>query len=500
MKRPFSGEIHFKITLFLLLIIPLSPPVKAGEYSLSALQELRMAALRVSQDSLLLHGEWSFLVMDVATGEILVSINPEKSLAPASNLKLFTSAAALALLGPEHRFETKLGISGRVENGTLHGNVVIVGGGDPTLGSTRVPGTPDLNGVLQRWLRAVSEAGIRRIAGNLLADISLFDAMEVPDGWLWMDIGNYYGAGASALCINENQYRLVFRPGAAPGQPTTVLATEPPVPGIHFLNFMLTGPAGSGDNGYIYGGPGNYRRLLHGTIPAGVAQFAIKGSLPAPARFALQALRDSLAASGITVQGKLSVSYQPVNIDRVLLSLSSPPLRDIVYWLNKKSINLYAEVLLKQLGKARFGEGSYEKGIEAIKDYLQSFRISLRGLYLFDGSGLSPLNAITTLQMAQLLRGVAQEPYFEDFYRSLPIAGVKDDSEHLSRLCRGTKASGNLRAKTGLIERVRAHSGYVRTASGRLVCFSMIANDHSGKSRQIDRLHERLMIRMAQLK
>ncbi len=471
-----------------------------AHFSPAALHKLETAARQVAQDSLLRHAEWAVTVADVASGEILLDSNGQKSVAPASNLKLFTSAAALDLLGPRHRFQTALGYAGPVQGGVLQGNLVLTGGGDPTLGYSRQEGWLDMAGVLSRWVRAVQRAGIREIRGNLVADVSFFDPVQVPDGWLWMDIGNYYGAGPSALNFNENQYRLVLRPGKEPGAPARVLATKPKVAGLSFFNLMRTGPAGSGDNGYIYGGPEQFRRLLHGTVPAGPDRFAIKGSLPDPALFCLQALRDSLRSAGIALRGKLKVSYRPVTVDRRLDLLPSPPLKEIVYWLNKKSINLYAEVLLKHLGVAKFGEGNFEKGLEAVRDFLRENDVSLEGVALFDGSGLSPLDVITTQAMVQLLAAVARKPYFQPFYDSLPVAGVKDDSGHLSNLCRGTPAAGNLRAKTGLIERVRAHSGYVRAANGRLLAFSMIANDHTGTAAQIDRLHERIMILLAGLR
>ncbi|HHM24108.1 MAG TPA: D-alanyl-D-alanine carboxypeptidase/D-alanyl-D-alanine-endopeptidase, partial [Bacteroidetes bacterium] len=431
---------------------------------------------------------------------VLLDISGDKSLAPASNLKLFTSAAALDVLGPEHRFQTGLGYRGHLAGSVLRGDLVVTGGGDPTLGFARQKDWLDMGQVLRRWVVAVQKAGIRKVEGDLLADVSLYDPIQVPDGWLWMDIGNYYGAGPSALNFHENQYSLLFRPGRRPGDPAVLLGMEPPVAGLTFLNLMRTGPPGSGDNGYIYGGPGQFHRLLHGTLPAGPERFAIKGSLPDPPRFCLQALRDSLRAAGIEVSGELKVSYTPVAVARTLDLLESPPLAEIVYWLNKKSINLYAEVLLKHLGAAEFGEGSFEKGLEALQNYLQASGVPAGGIALFDGSGLSPLDAITTRAMTRLLTAVAQKPYFEVFYKSLPVAGIKDDSGHLSHLCRGTKAAGNLRAKTGLIERVRAHSGYVHAANGRLLAFSMIANDHTGKPGEIDRLHERIMVLLARLR
>ncbi len=473
-----------------------------AEYSGNSLAFLRRTATAVARDTTLRFGEWGLAIMDVATGEMLVEINSDKSLEPASNLKLFTTAAGLKYLGPDFRFKTRLNDRGEIRQGLLRGDIVIVGGGDPTLGSNQVTGSREADDVVSTWVTAVQQAGIRQIRGDIVADISYFDPITIPDGWLWMDIGNYYGAGATALCFMDNQYYLFFQPAKNVGDPASIITTKPAVPGLSFVNCMSTGPVGSGDNGYIYGGPGEMMRLLHGTIPAGVAAFSIKGSLPDPALFCAQMLKTNLQQNGVSVSGDARVSCEPASPGENLTILYSPPLRDIVYWINKKSINLYTEVLLKHLGKIKYGQGSFEQGILALNYFLTEHQISLSGMHLFDGCGLSPLDVITPRQMTLLLRVMAQDSLFIDFYNSLPIVGSKEDDGHLghlAQLCRGTAAENNVRAKTGLIERVRAHSGYVHSRSGRLLCFAMIANDYSGSWRQIDRLHAKMMIAMANL-
>ena len=210
-------------------------------------------------------------------------------------------------------------------------------------------------------------------------------------------------------------------------------------------------------------------------------------------------LNEQLQKEHISISEEPEISHKPISVSKEITTISSPPLKDIVYWINKKSINLYTEVLLKHIGKVKFSSGSFRNGTKAIKSFLESRITSTDGMFLFDGSGLSPQNAITTKQMAELLRSMVPEPIFEGFYNSLPIAGVSNDDGQLGHLCRGTAAADNLRAKTGLINRVRAHSGYVKTKSGKLLCFSMIANDHTGSARQIDRLHEKIMIELANL-
>ena len=485
------------ILLFVFLLFAMS--VNGQESRINSYKKLVETAQKIVQDPLLRFGEWGCYATDITTGETILDINGNKSLAPASNLKLFTTAAALSQFGPSHRFVTLVGYSGQIKDNILMGDLIIVGGGDPTLGSTTVKGNPDLDQVIEKIISSVKKAGIKRIEGQIVADISYFDQISVPDGWLWVDIGNYYGAGPSALCCYDNLYHLFFKPGNKVGDSALVLFTKPEIPNLKFRNFMKTGPVRSGDNGYIYGASGGNTRLLRGTIPAGVKQFSIKGSIPNPALFFVQLLKEQLTGRGVDVLKDAEVSPQSIQLAGQLMRIESPLLSDIIYWINKKSINLYTEVLLKHLGKSRYETGSFEHGLKALKNFLIENGIPPEGMFLFDGSGLSPQNAITTKQMVIFLHRMTESPYFEDFYNSFPIAGSDSDDGQLGYLCRGTSAAKNLRAKTGMIGRVRAHSGYVKTLSGKLICFSMIANDHIGSVRMIDRLHEKLMIQLAEL-
>ncbi len=468
----------------------------AGQNELSALIE---KAKDICRDPALRHGQWSFFVMEAASGQTHVEINGDKSLVPASNLKLLTTAAALAYLGPDYRFSTELGYTGFLKEGVLSGDLIVVGGGDPTLGSQQVTGSRDMEAVVLEWARAVRRAGINRINGSVIADISYFDPISISDGWPWVDIGNYYGAGPSALCFNDNLYYLYLKPAKKTGGQAEVLYTKPEVKGLTFDNYMTTGPAGSGDQGYVYGGPGEMRRILRGTIPAGIDYLAIKGSLPDPAFFCGQVLRDRLQKEGIKVEKGVMDSMKSIVLSEKLLTIKSPPLRDIVFWINKRSINLYAEVLFKQIGLKNNGDSRFENGIKALKGFLHKRQISVEGMHLADGSGLSPLNAITTRQMVLLLRSMAKDRNFVYFYNSLPVAGLSSDEGGLGHLCQGSAAAGNLRAKTGTLKRVRAHAGYVNTKTGRLLCFCIIANDFLGDLNNIDRLHEILMTQLALL-
>jgi D-alanyl-D-alanine carboxypeptidase/D-alanyl-D-alanine-endopeptidase (penicillin-binding protein 4) len=197
------------LTLFtLILFFPFSGP---GE---NAYQNLTQYAKSIPSMSNLKHGQWSIYVINTDNGQTLLDINGEKGLAPASNLKLLTSAVALSLLGDDRQFNTYLEYSGTInKNGTLSGNIYIRGEGDPTLGSSELNGVLPLPLLLDQWNEAIRARGIKKINGDIIADDSYLDFMPLPGDWFWEDVGNYYAAGTSGLCINENMYRLYFRPG-----------------------------------------------------------------------------------------------------------------------------------------------------------------------------------------------------------------------------------------------------------------------------------------------
>ncbi len=468
------------------------------------LQKIQKLVPEFEKDSLMLHGQWSMTALDAKSGKILISMNDEKSLAPASCLKLVTTAAALCLLGENFQFETRLEYVGQITlDKVLNGHLFITGTGDPTLGSSRFDSLKNLPDLLQMWTDSVKMHGITRINGNVIGDDRYFDDFPIPENWNWIDMGNYYAAGTSGLCINENSFKLIFKPGPKVGDPVEIIKTDPEMPDIRFLNRLKTGPAGSGDNAYLYAAPDQWTFYLNGTIPAGVPEFSIRGALPNPARVAAQLFYQQLQSSGIQVSGRPSVisdEISPENEPRNLISKTlSPSLKDIIYWLNKKSINLYAEQLFKTLGRQFRGVASYENGRAVVTEFFKQNGIPLDGFFLEDGSGLSHYNGITTFQLANVLSIMTQKDCFSGYYDSFPIVGDPKDPGTVHHWNQQSSAAKNARVKTGSILRVRSHAGYVTDKSGRLISFAMIANDYDGSSRKIDRFHEKLIILLAQL-
>ena len=483
-------------TLFYLILLTLL------NFQLSNAQ-INKTITEISNHKNLKSGRWSFYAKNTITGKIIADYRGDKIMYPASNLKLLTTAVALDKLGSNFQMNTKIEYNGEISSkGELIGNLFIRGEGDPTLGSTEMDGVLPYDSLFMAWIDKFKEKGIVKISGDIIANDSYLDYMPLPGGWTWDDIGNYYGAGTSGLCFNENMYHLFFKPAKNIGGKATVIRTEPNIQNLKFINHMQTGKKGSGDNGYIYGAPWQYEHQLEGTIPAGVKEFSIKGALPDPAKFAAEYFKKSCIQNGIIVSGKAETIREHMNNSsnrKELISYTSPPLKDIVYRLNKKSNNLYTEQLLKILGKKYNYGGTYESGLEVNKKWLKDNGISTENLFLQDGSGLTRSNGVTTKFMVELLIVMASKTSFPDYYNSLPIAGDSTDIGGINKLCVDTKAANNLRAKTGGHNRVRSHSGYVHNQSGDLICFSMIANDYRGSSRKIDKLHEKIMIQLANL-
>jgi D-alanyl-D-alanine carboxypeptidase/D-alanyl-D-alanine-endopeptidase (penicillin-binding protein 4) len=467
----------------------------------SDLPRVRSLAETISRHEKLKNGLWSVYAVEAATGNILLDINSQISLVPASNMKLITSAAALDLLGSGMQSHTCLEYDGRIEgSGRLAGNLYLRGEGDPTLGSPEMAGVLSLDSLFQVWVDAVHQAGIKEIVGDCIADISYFDDRYLPDDWTWSDMGNYYGPVASSLCINENSYKLYFKSPAKKFVTAEVLYCDPEIPGLTFKNFMLTGTVRGGSQAFIYGAPEQNVRFLHGYIPSGRSGFYIEGSIPDPALYTIKRLRRELVAYGIAVRGRgLKQRYWQETPRTNLATIASPALEKIVYRLNKKSNNLYAEQLLKILAKRQKGVGSLKEGIKTVEEWMDAKGISTQGLFIQDGSGLARSNGCTAYIFATLLRAMQNSNAFMSFLRSLPVAGDAEDEGSMKSLCAGTIAAGKVHLKSGLMSRVRSHSGYVYTVGGNLVCFSMIANNFTGSYRSIDALHEQLIVQLAAL-
>ncbi|MEO5910160.1 MAG: D-alanyl-D-alanine carboxypeptidase/D-alanyl-D-alanine-endopeptidase [Pelobium sp.] len=409
----------------------------------------------------------SFTVLNSSTGEMIYGANENQGVATASTLKTITSATALALLGENYTFKTVILYSGAIENGTLNGDVIIRGSGDPTLGSWRWESTQK-NQVLNKILFSLQQKGIQKINGKIIADDAIWDSQSLPNGWIWQDLGNYYGAGTSALTWAENQFELTFKPGKTIGSSVAIANTEDLYPFLTIKNELTTGGTGSGDNVYAYSAPYTSIIYLRGTHGIDLKK-KIGLSLPDPALALAYDINTFLNRNGITSEGYLtsrSMKLKSAEATTELGVINSPPLKEIIYWFNQKSINLYGEQLLRTIGW-KFGKSeSTEDGVKTLQKFWKEKGIATETLNIVDGCGLSPQDRVTSLSMAKVLWDAKQQNWFPAYYESLPT-------------------NNNMKMKSGTITDVLGYAGYSNMDSKAPVCFSLMINNYTGSAAAI---------------
>jgi D-alanyl-D-alanine carboxypeptidase/D-alanyl-D-alanine-endopeptidase (penicillin-binding protein 4) len=431
-------------------------------------------------------------VVSLDTGRVLFEENAAKLLRPASNMKIYTVAAALDKLTPEYRFTTSVYALSRPDaNGVVRGDLTIYGRGDPSF-ATRFNNGDYFKGVNDLAAR-IAAAGVKRVEGDLVGDETYFVGPKYGGGWEWEDLTWYYGAEVSPLTINDNALDLFVKPGKAIGEPA-VVTTGPPDPLLTIVNKVTTTAKGTKRELNVYRGLGENTVTIVGGIPLEDRGYTGILGTPHPALLFVYLLRASLSQQGVVVTGK-SRTTGPVNqptMPRVSLDtsamyeiakLESPPLSLIAAQTLKPSQNLYTELILRTLGTmtpppptmSPLRQTSEELGIEAVRSFLKTAGIRADGLRLNDGSGLSHNDMVTAESAVQLLTFMNKHRYAEVFRASLPVAGV--DGTLRNRM-RGTPAENNVRAKTGSISAAATLAGYVTTAGGEKLAFAIIVNNY----------------------
>ncbi len=484
-RRPVCYPISMKNFFLPLLFIPLS---------LHA-QDLQTRVENITQPAPVLQGAWWAGQAGYPNGKTLFSINARQRMAPASTLKLITSAAALETFGPEHRFETRLYADAAPDkNGILRGNLYLRGGGDPALGSPRPAAGEDAHSTLTRWAKEIKKAGIQRVEGHIYADETLFEGLSVPPKVNWENMGNYYAAPVSALSLGDNAFRIRFAAQNVHGGPVAVKDTDPLMP-VNITSFVTADAKNRRDNAYVYAAPGQYDLVIYGTIPTTFTGFSIQAALPDPALFTAQAFKQALAENGVHTTGdarKLSAAPDYTAL-RLLYTQQSVPLKDILYVLNKRSFNFYAEMLLRQLAVNAGEKGSLENGIKQLEKWLRARQIPLEDVKIYDGSGLSRDNMLTARALTATLNAMTQSPYFNVYYHTLATPDDRGDLLVLRRWLRPRRRVEDVRVKGGTIDGVKAVAGYVKDRDGKWVSFALLANNLADKNEAILRLHENII-------
>jgi D-alanyl-D-alanine carboxypeptidase/D-alanyl-D-alanine-endopeptidase (penicillin-binding protein 4) len=408
----------------------------------------------------------SLCVLDAQTGKLIFAKNENIGLATASTLKTITSATAFSVLGKDFRYQTTLAYSGKIVDGTLQGDLIIIGSGDPTLGSWRYEQTKE-NVVLSSWVNAIKAAGIKKINGAVIGDDSLWGTQTMPEGWIWQDMGNYYGAGNSALAWRENQFDIHLKPGSSAGADVRILETIPAMPYLKIVNELKTGTSGSGDNAYAYLPPFGFLTYLRGTWGLGISKAGISLALPDPAYDAAYRLQDtllrlSISSNSATTARRLNLEGKNLpEVTQKLITTNSPDLSEIVYWFNKKSVNLYGEQLLRTIAWKLGKTPTTRNGASSVINFWSSKGIDKNAMNILDGSGLSPGTRVTTLAMANVLFQAQKENWFASYYNSFP-------------------ENNGMKLKSGSINDVSAYAGYYTAANGNKYIAVININNYNG--------------------
>lgn len=430
-------------------------------------------------------------VTDLQTGKNLVSYNPDLLLAPASTAKLISSGVALQLLGPDFHFETLMGYSGTIDKskGILAGNLIIRGGGDPTLGSEWFEQELPANSVLPGLAQKVKSAGITTVAGDLVVDISGFQKWTLPASWSWNDVGNYYGAGPSAINLYDNSVKLFFNSPQQAGKPTEIVSTLPEMEEVEWTNEVKSSEINR-DMAYVFGSPWDDKRITRGTIPARRTNFVVKASMPNPPLVFGNLLEKELRSQGVVVKGKVRISEQNEKME-VIHRLFSPPLAKVCSVFNHESVNLIGEALVMQLAYQKNGFGKHEDGMEILSAEMKKATKNTT-FFLEDGSGLSRFTAISAKQMNDFLQFMHKGKNGTVYRETLPVAGTGT----LRSFNRTAFPGNTLQCKSGSMARVRSYAGYLRCQSGREVAFTIIANNFSGTQQEVFRAIEDFLLQV----
>lgn len=468
--------------------------------SLSGQVNIQNELNKFVKDPSLSHASVSINLIELGSAKSIVEHNSELTIPAASTTKLFSTAAALNILGENFRTETRMYYDGKIDSlGVLQGDIWIRGGGDPTFGSKYFPKEKPL---FDDWVSAIKKLGIIQINGNIIADASEFDYNGAPDGWSWSDLGNYYGAGASGLTIHDNLIQLHFKTSSKIGDPTRITKIEPLVEGLEIHNFVVSSSK-KGDNSYIYGAPYSMDRFVTGTLPISHSDFVVKGSLPDPENQFADELRRAIEKENIEYSGSTksfrTVSKKDLKNDYSAMNLihthKSEKLIDILRITNHKSINLYAEQLLYLISHYKTGYGSINGGLKILKNEFSKEK-GFNGVKIKDGSGLSRTSAISSKNYTTLLSQMHFSKNSESFFNTLPIAGK---SGTLKSLCRGQSGQGRVFAKSGTMSGIKSYAGYVHSSSGKKYAFAIIVNNHQGSTRELKRKMGLLLNKVALL-
>lgn len=434
-------------------------------------------------------GEWGLLIVDAESGEKLYEQNADRYFVPASNMKLFTSALALARLGPDYRFHTTLETSGTISNGVLAGDLALVGRGDPNLSNRKFPYQvkEEFDGPLEKALAELADGvvakGVKEITGDVIGDDSYFPRERYPSGWEINDMVWEYGAAISAIVLDDNTVTLTLTPGEQPG--SAVQGTvSPATPDFLVENDVTTSAPEVKADLTLTRDPGSNLVVVKGTMPANAAPRKLVLAIQQPALHAATVLNRLLEDRGIRVDGVARARHEAAKAagDPVVLAEHvSVPLGEAITLSNKISQNLHTEMWLRTVARQNGPWATDDDLMQVPQDFYALAGVSPDDIIQTDGSGLSRHDLVTPRAIVALLTFAQKQPWFDTYYNSLPVAGVDGTLEDRMK---STPAAGRIHAKTGSVEHVRTLSGFAETPNGRRLIFSFLSNNQAGKNHE----------------
>lgn len=428
----------------------------------------------------------SVYIQDLKTGEVIDSYREEHVVPPASVMKLLTTGAALEMLGSDYRFPTVLEYSGSIQDGVLHGNLYIRGCCDPSLG------WQGKTAFLTQWIKEVKKAGIRRIDGAIVADMTMLDGEAQNPNWLCEDAGNYYAPGIFALNYYGNTMNIVLKSGE-PGTVATVVKTEPCVEDIQFINRIRCDRI-QYDGAFVSGLPYSNERYLTGAVPSNLGTFGVKGDLPNPGLLLARHFTSRLREAGVQVSREATYEpdYFPLVTRRTELYVHySTPLSELIKETNVNSNNLYAESMFRYIGTRYLLPGTIHNSQEILRDYWRRRGVHVQNAIIKDGCGLAPQDAISAKALVQLLTIMAHSKYADAWIASLPISGKTGT---LTSLCPGTVLEGRIHAKSGTIAGTKNFAGYIDLPNGDTWVFAILINSAPGKAKNIQSVIQKYLL------
>lgn len=413
-------------------------------------------------DPVLKNATWGFVIFDPKTKKVISSYNETTPLVPASTTKLLTTETALHLLGENYRWMTQLEYSGEIdENGVLNGNLYIVGSGDPSLGTNKA-GAWSYKEIVSDFLSGMSREGIKKVNGDIIIQTALFkgNISRLPENVVWLENNNYYLPVGTTREINPANEKLIVKKGNNLASDKKYFYVSP------YANQMVYAEKYDGDG------------ILTTKLP------------DAPA-FLANSFRATLVKSGVGVTGKVSpkTTDGTPEVRKMISAYKSPTLSDIVYYTNQRSDNGLAEALLKTVGFQKMGDQTTESGRIVVNEHLKDVAFDVEGLNYMDGSGLSRSNHVTPISQVKFLTSLMNQKYYKTYFDSLPIAG---QTGTLKRMFIG-QGNGQIFAKTGTLNKVKALTGYMKTNTGRTLVFSILVNNYSGSVDMVKNRIEKIL-------